>query len=245
MRNARLAAIAGLVVFVTGTAVNAAQTSLLAELDRHAWTLERTAIRADRDVRYDFRHAPVASCLRKQFCFIAEKADDLQRTIGRKIDPRELRDIEDCLHEIDENLEEALQALEQLRSWSVKCRPVVLRYGSLRLDSCASGATARDLQRLCGRVELLQSTMKCMFETLEKLFCECGITRPHVHGRPHDVPGRRSLEGRPTVPRSSHTPGPPQQSSRQSPHRGRSPHRTMTIPVGGSAGRFQISFMFD
>jgi len=245
MRKTRLAAIAGLVVITTGAVVDASQIRLLAELDNHAWTLERTAIRADRDVRYEFRHAPVAGCLRKHFCFIVEKADDLQRTIGRKVDPGELRDIEDCLNEIDEHLEEVLVASDRLRSWAAKCKPVVQRYGSVRIESCAAGASDRDLQRLCDRIDLLRSTLKCMFETLDKLFCECGITRPHVHGRQHAASGRSGVNTRQTAPGAGRLPAGSPQSSRRTPHRFVLPHRTVSVPIGSSSSRFRLSFVFD
>jgi len=249
MKKLTLNTVTGLAVvaLVTGMAANSAiASSKLVELDGHAWTLERTAIRADRDVRYDFRHAPVAKCLRENFCMIVEKADDLQKTIGRKADPRMLRDIEDCLDEIDESFAEILEAMDQLKAWNAKCRPQTIRYGSVRFGFCAANSKS-DLQRLCARVDLMKEILRCMFDDLEKLFCECGIKRPHTHD------DHRAAPRAPAVPEVRHNRSAPRGQQpilvpRQT-TRGRSLHgvptrRPVSIPIGSSRNGFRISFSF-
>jgi hypothetical protein len=245
---ARLAVIA----LVASATTSTAQASKLAELDDHSWTLERTAIRADRDVRYDFRNAPVAQCLRENFCRIAEKADDLQAMIGRKADARMLRKIEACMDEIDESFAEIQKAMDQLRIWTAKCEPQTIRYGSIRIGVCSSSQQL-DLKQLCARVDLMKETLKCMFDTLDKLFCECGIKRPHAH---HDrerlapAPPVRELRSDPPVIRREFR-AHPQQSShggqKFGSHGGfgsRSRHgRTVSIPIGNSRSGFHLSFL--
>lgn len=241
---AGLAAIA-LATCLTATEVGASDK--LIELDNHAWTLERTAVRADRDVRYDFRHAPMAKCLRDNFCMIAEKADDLQKTIGRRADPRMLRDIEDCLEEIDEAFAEIQNAMDELRTWNAKCRPQTVRYGSVRIGFCA-GSSKSDLERLCARVDLMKETLRCMFEDLEKLFCECGIKRPHTqdHHRPASpaapiVPDVRDSRPGPRGGQPIRVPG---QTTRGSSFHRFPGHRSVSIPIGKPHHGFRIAFSF-
>jgi len=249
MKKLNLNTIAGLAVvaLVASTTTSSAQASKLAELDDHAWTLERTAIRADRDVRYDFRSAPAAQCLRENFCRIAEKADDLQRTIGRKADPRMLREVEQCLGEIDESFAESQTAMDQLRLWVAKCEPQTIRYGSVRIGVCSSRQRL-DFKQLCARVDLMKETLKCMFDNLEKLFCECGIKRPHTrhdYGPISPAPPIREFHSDPPTPRRE-----PFLVPRQSLHGGSGfgshgrPHgRSVSIPIGNSRSGFHLSFL--
>jgi hypothetical protein len=238
------------IALVSLTTVSSAQASKLAELDDHAWTLERTAIRADRDVRYDFHSAPVAKCLRENFCRIAEKADDLQRTIGRKADLRMLREMEECLDDIDESFTHIQKAMTELRAWSAKCAPQTFRYGSVRIGVCSSSRES-DLNQLCARVDLMRETLKCMFDDLEKLFCECGIKRPHTHREHQPVspaPPGRQIQSAPPSPRDQHLLVPPRQSLHDtrgfgSSSRFGSHSRRVSIPIGNSRGGFHLSFL--
>lgn len=251
MKKLKLNTVIGLAVIalVSTASADSAQANKLAELDDHAWTLERTAIRADRDVRYDFRSAPVAQCLRENFCRIAEKSDDLQRTIGRKADPRMLREIEECLDEIDESFAQIQKAMDQLRVWAAKCEPQTFRYGSVRIGVCSSSRQS-DLKQLCARVDLMKETLKCMFDDLEKLFCECGIKRPHTHQNHQPVapaPPVRDIRNSPPAPHQSQL-APPRQSLHNSrgigsPSRFGSHGRRVSIPVGNSRSGFHLSFL--
>lgn len=250
MKKLNLNTLAGLAVIalVATATAEPAQANKLVELDDHAWTLERTAIRADRDVRYDFRNAPVARCLRENFCMIAEKADDLQKTIGRKADPRMLRDIEACLDEIDESFGHIQKAMDQLQVWVAKCEPQSVRYGSFRFGVCSSSRKS-DLKRLCARVDLMKETLKCMFDDLEKLFCECGITRPHTHNDHQSAPAPpvRDLRNSPPAPRQQLV-VPPRQSLHDARGIGtggrfESQGRRVSFPVGNSRSGFHLSFV--
>jgi hypothetical protein len=82
-----------------------------------------------------------------------------------------------------------------------------------------------------------------MFSTLEKLFCECGITQPHAHDRQHAIPGRSTPDRHQIAPGPGRPPVVQPQSSRHRSHRSGSPHRTVTVPIGGSRSRFQLSFI--
>ncbi|MDA1251441.1 MAG: hypothetical protein O2820_19700 [Planctomycetota bacterium] len=229
---------------------NSAQASKLAELDDHAWTLERTAVRADRDIRYDFHTAPVAKCLRENFCRIAEKADDLQRTIRRKADPRMLREMEECLDEIDESFIHIQEAMAELRAWAAKCEPETFRYGSIRIG-VYSGSRQSDLNQLCGRVDLMRETLSCMFDDLEKLFCECGIKRHHAHHDHQSVsppPPGRQLHNAPPSPRGQQLLVPPRPSLHDTHRSGPSSRfdshgRQVSIPIGNSRSGFHFSFV--
>lgn len=248
MRKLTLNTVATLAVvsLVTNAAANLAHASKLAELDDHAWTLERTAIRADRDVRYDFRHAPVAKCLRDNFCMIAEKADDLQKTIGRKVDVRALHEIEACMDKIDESFTEIQQAMDQLKVWSAKCRPQTVQYGNVRFGICTSGVSPSDLERLCARVDLMKETLRCMFDDLEKLFCECGIKRPHTENDHRSAPPAvPNIRGNGLAPRNSQPILVPPQPARNSLHRQGVQGRPVSIPIGGSRSGFRISFILN
>lgn len=252
MRNIHVTTFARLCVASVAVlaTVSSAHASKLAELDDHAWTLERTAVRADRDIRYDFHTAPVAKCLRENFCRIAEKADDLQRTIGRKADPRMLRELEECLGEIDESFTHIQKAMTELRAWTSKCEPEIFRYGSVQIGVCTSSRQS-DLNQLCARVDLMRETLKCMFDDLEKLFCECGIKRSHAHHDHQAVsppPPSRQVLTTPPSPRGQRLLVPPRRSLHDTHRSGPSSRfdshgRQVSIPIGNSRNGFHFSFV--
>ena len=207
MKSIRMKTLSGMAVVALFAASSAkeAQANHLRELDDLAWRLERTAIRADRDVRYNFRYAPVAKCLRDSFCLIAEKADDLQDAAGRRMDPRLLRDMEECMDEIDARFTMVQDSMAKLEAWVRTCRTTTFRYSRVSYGSCSTPSDFA-LRRLCGRVEDMKEIVQCMYNELEALIAECGIrdTRRGPRGRIDAIPPVPQQPVLPATPAGRH-----------------------------------------
>ena len=214
---------------LTSNVAVADHNSVIKELSEHAYNLERQADRADRDIRYYFRNAPQAKCLRDQFCLIEEKADDLQKALRHRVD---IHDVEECLEELDAAFVVAQKHMAELRKWSQACRPTTIRFSSGNLTVCStSGSSDINLRRLCGRVEDIGKTLGCMITEVDELL---GHNRGHNHGRQlHNQPAPRPqpIQVNRRVPVSRHQPA-----------LGRYPGRRITIPIKKSG--LAISFSF-
>lgn len=227
---------------LTVGSANADHANVVKVLNSHAYNLERLADRADRDMRYYFKTAPQNMCLREQFCFIEEKADDIQRGLRTRLDAR---DLEECLEELDDAFSLVQKHMLSLRKWSKSCQPQTIRYSSSRLTVCSNpGVNEIYMQRLCSRVEDIGRTLGCMITEVDGLL-DGQRGHQHSHGgsnrivpapapRPQLVfPQRRPVIQQPPVYRQAH---------HRSPALGRT---RITVPIGKhNNSRLYFSFSF-
>ena len=209
-----------------GGAAQADHNTALRGLFEHAADLECLAERADRDIRYYFKDAPEAKCLREQFCLIQEKAIDLQKGLSRNVN---LHDVEECLEELDDAYLHVQKHMVLLRKWSQSCTPQTVRFGHGSFTICASsGPSELYLRRLCGRVEEMGEVLGCMINEVEVLMDSQGHS--HTHGN------RLSQPVNP-VPQQRVQPVLPPPPSQFSPALGRPVGRGGNAPVLQNEGR--------
>ncbi len=192
------------VMAVLGVTTSVAQAGHYDHIDDHARDIERSADRAQRDIRHDFARLPhdLRQCLMSNLYQLeknAECIDDLTRRPGN------LNEIARHVDEMFGQLAEVEAHVDELRTW---CRSCVVT--SRHRSSC--GTMSRDHERalrdLIERTSRIRRELDCLADELRRLMpsrCEVG----HHHGD-------RGFSRRPTIVVPPVVPRPPviQPSSR-------------------------------